>query len=570
MSDAAYRTTSTGPRTLYEWFAESAVGFSEETALEVGRSALTYRQLHFLAEELAGRLIAAHGGAAPRRVGLLAGRSVTAYAGYLAVLRTGAAVVPLNPDFPATRNAAMAAAAGLDLIVTDTQQSAEAVAELDVPLLTVDPVQLTETAQTAQPGAEAGAGRRDALPPCPSTPDDIAYIIFTSGSTGTPKGVPVLHRNVAAYLSHVVPRYEAGPGSRLSQAFDLTFDGSVYDLFVAWGSGGTLVVPMRSQLMSPVKFINTRRITHWFSVPSLVSFASRLGTLVPGSMPTLRWSVFGGEPLPMAQALEWQAAASHSALEILYGPTEVTVSCTEYLLPRDPQRLPSPSNGTVPIGTCYPSLEHLVLDEDGRPAGEGELCVRGPQRFPGYLDPANNAGRFLSFGSDGTVRPFTGETPLTEEHWYRTGDRVGLQDGQLVHLGRVDHQVKIRGYRIELGEIEAMLREQSGVRDAVVLAVQGRDGQNDLEAAVTGTGDPEQMYKALSTRLPAYMVPRRITVVDELPLNAHGKTDRRALAATLGSRSPDGGSPDRGDTAGATGTGGARTAATGTASSVPR
>lgn len=537
MSSGDHRTAGSGPQTLYEWFAESAVRFGGEPALEVGPSVLTYAQLRASAETLARRLVDARGGEPPRRVGLLAGRSLTAYAGYLAVLRTGATVVPLNPDFPATRNAAMAAAAALDLVVTDTHQPAGTADELGVPLLTVDPDQLAGAADAGTPEAPAaapGTGSGDALPPCPSTPDDVAYIIFTSGSTGTPKGVPVLHRNVAAYLSHVVPRYGAGPGSRLSQAFDLTFDGSVYDLFVAWSSGGTLVVPMRSQLMSPVKFINTRRITHWFSVPSLVSFASKLGTLAPGSMPTLRWSVFGGEPLPMALALEWQAAAPHSELEILYGPTEVTVSCTEYLLPRDPRRRPEPSNGTVPIGTCYPELEHVVLDEDGRPAAEGELCVRGPQRFPGYLDPANNAGRFISTGPDGAVRPFTGETALTEEHWYRTGDRVGLQDGQLVHLGRVDHQVKIRGYRIELGEIEAMLREQPGVRDAVVLAVEGRDGQNDLEGAVTGEAvDPDGMYKALGERLPAYMVPRRITVVDELPLNAHGKTDRRALAAAL-------------------------------------
>ncbi len=524
MSAPAGSGTSSGPRTLYAWFAESAERFGEHTALEVGTDKLTYRELRELAEEFAAALIAANDGVLPRRVGLLASRSVTAYAGYLAVLRTGATVVPLNPEFPTARNAAMAAAADLDLVVTDTPQDGGG--ELDVPLLVMAP------ADTAgRPGA--------ALPPCPATPDDVAYIIFTSGSTGTPKGVPVLHSNAAAYLTHVVPRYEAGPGSRLSQSFDLTFDGSVYDLFVAWGSGGTLVVPMRSQLMSPVKFINAQRLTHWFSVPSLVSFASRLGTLAPGCMPTLRWSVFGGEPLPNTLALEWQAAAPNSALEILYGPTEVTVSCTEYLMPRDAQHRPGTSNGTVPIGTCYPSLEHLLLDEEGRPSSEGELCVRGPQRFPGYLDPANNAGRFLSLGADGSVHVLDGETPLTEAHWYRTGDRVGVQDGQLVHLGRVDHQVKIRGYRIELGEIEAMLREQPGVRDAIVLAVEGRDGQMDLEAAVSGPScDTERMYPALSARLPAYMVPRRITVVDELPLNAHGKTDRRALAAALSDASP--------------------------------
>ena len=525
MSSRTSNRTSSGPQTLYEWFADSADRFGDHTALEVGAEKLTYRELREAAEEFAVRLVTANGGVMPRRVGLLAGRSVTAYTGYLAVLRTGATVVPLNPEFPPARNAAMAAAAELDLVVTDTPQAGDG--GLDVPLLVTEPAR--------QPDARPPT----TLPPCPATPDDVAYIIFTSGSTGTPKGVPVLHRNASAYLDHVVPRYETGPGSRLSQSFDLTFDGSVYDLFVAWGSGGTLVVPMRSQLMSPVKFINAQRLTHWFSVPSLVSFASRLGTLKPGCMPTLRWSVFGGEAMTLALATEWQAAAPQSTLEILYGPTEVTVSCTEYVLPRDARQRPATSNGTVPIGTCYSSLEHVLLDEDGKQGDEGEFCVRGPQRFPGYLDPANNAGRFLSVGDDGSVHVHDGRTPLTEAHWYRTGDRVGVQDGQLVHLGRVDHQVKIRGYRVELGEIEAMLRDQPGVRDAIVLAVQGRDGQTDLEAAVSGPAcDTDRMYSELNARLPAYMVPRRITAVDELPLNAHGKTDRRALAAALGDSGP--------------------------------
>jgi amino acid adenylation domain-containing protein len=513
-----------GPETLYAWFTDAAERYGHHPALEVGTEKLTYCELRELAEALAARLVAANDGVLPRRVGLLAGRSVTAYAGYLAVLRTGATVIPLNPEYPASRTAAMAAAAGLDLVITDDVPAAGAA---PAPLLVAGPADLTEMRRLTRPPP--------ALPLCPATPDDVAYILFTSGSTGTPKGVPVLHRNVAAYLSHVVPRSDAGPGSRLSQASDLTFDVSVHDMFVAWGSGGTLVVATRSQLLSPVKFINAQRLTHWFSVPSVVSFASRLGTLVPDSMPTLRHSVFAGEQLSLALAAEWQAASPHSALQNLYGPTELTITCTEYQMPSDPEQQPRTTNGTVPIGTCYPAMEHLVLDEDGAPGSEGELCVRGPQRFPGYLDPANNAGRFMTLDADGTARAHGGDTPLTDQHWYRTGDRVAVQNGQLVHLGRLDHQVKIRGYRIELGEIEALLREQPGVRDAIVIAVPGRDGQNDLEAAVSGPArDTQRMYAALSAHLPAYMIPRTITVVDELPLTAHGKTDRRALATALG------------------------------------
>lgn len=508
-------------RNVYEQFAAGAVRHSEHPALEIGSEQLTYRRLHDAAEALAARLVSANGGAAPGRVGLLSNRSFLSYVGYLAVLRTGATVVPLNPDYPHGRVAAIADAADIELLITDPHP---VTAELDVPKLTLSPEQLTE------PATET----RTPLPPCPATLDDVAYIVFTSGSTGIPKGVPVLHRNVVSYTAYMAQLYDVAPGSRCSQTFDLSFDGSVYDLFVTWERGGTLVVPQRSQLLSPVAFVNSARITHWWSVPSLVSFAERLGTLQPDSMPTLRCSLFGGEPLSLTSARLWQAAAPASTIDNLYGPTELTCTCIGYRLPDEPEQWPVTPNGTVPIGRSYPTVESLVLDEDGSPATDGELCLRGAQRFPGYLDPDNNCGRFLTVGEDGAVHPQTGNAPPTAESWYRTGDRVVEIDGQLVHLGRTDHQVQIRGYRIELGEIEALLRKQPGVRDAIVLAVQGRNGELDLEAAVTASDDnTERMYGLLRSQLPPYMLPRRITTFEQLPLNPNGKIDRQALATAL-------------------------------------
>jgi amino acid adenylation domain-containing protein len=503
--------------TLYDWFARAAAAHSDATALEVGTAPLTYGELHDLAERLAARLVAAAGGSPPRRVGLLAARSVTAYAGYLAVLRAGAAVVPLNPEHPAARTAQIVTAAGLDLVLAETTDGA---ADFGVPVFVAGPGELAALAGTPSldmPFRQAG-------------PDDLAYVIFTSGSTGTPKGVPVTHRNICTYLDLVAGRYDIGPGCRLSQTFELTFDGSVHDLFVAWAGGGTLVVPERNQLLSPVKTVNSLRLTHWFSVPSLISFASLLGTLAPGSMPTLRWSVFGGEPLTLGAAREWRQAAPGSRLAVLYGPTEVTVSCTEYRFPDDMADWPRTPNGTAPIGSSYPDLDLLLLDEEGRPGDSGELCVRGPLRFSGYLDPEHNAGRFLT----DDLRP-AGDGPPPDHHWYRTGDRVTVQDGHLVHLGRTDHQVKIRGHRIELGEVEAALRRQPQVRDAVVVTVPAADGELELQAAVSGSGCvADRLYAALSDRLPPYMMPRRITVLEQLPLNANGKVDRRALLTELG------------------------------------
>ncbi|MFP3986824.1 amino acid adenylation domain-containing protein [Streptomyces sp. E11-3] len=507
--------------TLYAWFAASVAAHGDrQPALEVAGDQLTYADLDAMAGRLAGALTARHGGV-PKRVGLLAGRSVLAYAGYLAVQRLGATLVPLNPSFPPARHAVVAESAGLDLVVADAKALGDA--ELPVPVLAYD----------AEGAAALRTGPVPDLPACGAGPDDVAYILFTSGSTGRPKGVPVLHRNVSAYLEHIIPRYELGPDCRVSQTFDLTFDPSVYDLFAAWGSGATLVVPTPNDILSPVRYVNRQRITHWNSVPSVASIALRLRALTPGSMPTLRWSLFCGEALTVAHAKAWQEAAPQSTLENIYGPTELTITCTEFRLPGNPEDWPRTGNGTVPIGTPYPSLEHLVLDEDGVPAEDGELCVRGPQRFPGYLDPANNAGRFVSFdGERATV--YDGTTPLTDAHWYRTGDRVRPQDGQLVHLGRLDHQVKIRGYRIELGEIENVLLEQPGVSEAVVVAVTGRDGALFLEAFYTGTPRPaDELLGALRERLPTYMVPRGAEPLDALPLNPNGKVDRKALLALL-------------------------------------
>ncbi len=428
-------------------------------------------------------------------------------------------IAQLNPAFPPARNARIARAAGLTAILTDDSNMAD---KLPAPVVVVD---ATTLARLRVPAANAPARS--------GGPDDIAYILFTSGSTGAPKGVPIRQRNAGVYLDHVVGRYAVGPGSRLSQTFELTFDPSVFDMFVAWSTGATLVVPARTELMSVARFVVDRQVTHWFSVPSVISLAQRLRRLVPGSMPDLRWSLFAGEQLTLAQARAWNEAAPQSRIENIYGPTELTVTCTQYRLPRDPAQWPQTPNGTVPIGRVYPHLEHLVMGADGRPAAEGELVVRGAQRFTGYLEPADDAGRFIAFDGAQAHR-CDADAPLGDAHWYRTGDRVATHNGELVHLGRLDHQVKVQGYRVELGEIEAALRDQPGVRDAIVLAIPDVTGQTELFAAYTGTDvDPERLLSGLRQRLPPYMVPRTATALEVLPLSDNGKVDRRVLAAAV-------------------------------------
>ncbi|MEU0884351.1 AMP-binding protein [Lentzea sp. NPDC005914] len=453
--------------TAFEMFDAAARRHPAAVALEAGGSTLTYAELRTAVENLAGRLRGAN------RVGLLARRDVPTYVGYLAALRAGAAVVPLNPAFPRARNEKICRLAGVDLIIGA--------------------------------GADVVPGPGGA----PAEPE-TAYVLFTSGTTGTPKGVPITHANLKAYLDHNLARYDPGPGCRFSQTFDLTFDPSVFDMFMAWTSGATLVVPSREELADPVGFVTGRRITHWFSVPSVVSLARRMRKLPPGSMPDLRLSLFAGEQLTVQQARAWHQAAPGSVIENLYGPTELTITCTGYRLPANEDDWPSTPNQTVPIGDVYPHLEHQVLD--------GELCVRGSQRFRGYLDDADNEGRFVP------------DDRVTPQHWYRTGDRVRAEPGcGLVHLGRLDHQVKIHGYRVELGEIEAALRDHPAVQDAVAYL-----DDDDLRVAYTGTRTaPATFTEMLGQRLPRYMVPDGYDWMSELPLNPNGKVDRARVQAVI-------------------------------------
>jgi len=516
-------------RSLFDWFRASARAYPDNVALEVGADRLTYAELMSAVEQLSATMLAAAGGA-PRRVGLMITRHLAGYVAYLAVLRLVVTIVPLNPANPAARNLAITDSAELDLTVLDDsagEGAADYRAGTRAPLLDL-----------------AGHGWRSVLRPDPRVEvppaiepdkDDPAYLIFTSGTTGRPKGVPVTNENVSSFLDEVMKRYRFGPDSRAAQTFELCFDGSVLAMFGCWGAGGALCVAQRGDVLAPIKFINSRRLTHWLSVPSLIWFAKRLRALTPGSMPTLLLSSFGGEPLTVEHIEAWTTAAPNTAVINCYGPSECACIVTAYEVPADRTALVRTSNGSSPIGDVFAHLEHVLLDADLRPAEDGELCVRGDQRFPGYLDPADNIGRFVSL-EGGRATVYDGTEPLTAAHWYRTGDRIRRESGQLVHQGRVDHQVKVLGNRVELGEIESALRRHPAVAEVVVVVVPGEGGEVDLHAFYTGEVLAVEELSRLVEDLPSYMRPRGFAHLAEIPLTDVDKVDRRRLVAEVQSR----------------------------------
>ena len=492
---------------LHDGFLASAARHPDAPALVARGCRLTYGQLErasaALGEDLHGR--------GARCVGVLATRSVAASVAYLAALRVGT-VVPLQQTYPADRLRMIVAAAAVDVVVADAGQE---VPDLGVPVVVVDDDDCRRLAAQRLRVGPLGAARSIA----PAGERSLAYVMFTSGSTGRPKGVPVRHAMASAFARYVTASYPVGPGDRVSQTFHLGFDPSVFDMTLAWGRGAELVVPDDEDLFDPVGFVNRHRLTAWASVPALIDLADL--DLSAGAMPSLRFSMFCGEPLRLDRAAAWARATPGAWVENAYGPTELTVLTTAHRLPVDLGDWPTTSNGTVPIGAPFAHLEAVV------DSTSGELRVRGSQRFDGYLDAADDVGRFVD--DAGTPQDTAGP-----ESWYRTGDVVRDEGGTLVHHGRVDHQVKVLGQRIELMEVEHVMREWAGVRDVVVAALDASDGRTELAAVFTGQDrSAVELRTALLRRLPVAMVPQHYLRVSALPVNDRGKIDRGACAALL-------------------------------------
>jgi amino acid adenylation domain-containing protein len=520
---------------LHSGFLESAHAMPDRPALHVAGKPLSYGELAEKAMRNAATLQRRQGSDPPPLTAVFADRSVAGFAGILGALLAGYGYVPLNPNFPVARTQHMlqrAACASLIVDSTALIQIDDLLTGLPSSLLILLPDEAAPDALSSrwpQHSFVSAREREVAMAWTQREPDAdaIAYLLFTSGSTGKPKGVPVTHANATHLVNVLVERYGIAPDDRFSQMFDTTFDLSVFDMFVAWHRGACVYCPARATLINPDRLIREHALTVWFSVPSVGLLMQRFGALKPGRYPSLRWSLFCGEPLPATLADAWAQAAPASTLENLYGPTELTVACTAYRW--DPARSPSESlDGVVPIGTPFPGMEAKVVDDqldEVGPGDIGELLMTGPQRTAGYWQDDAATGR-------AHVR-----LPADDRVYYRTGDRVRrpLGDGALTYVGRLDHQIKVFGHRVELGEVEAALRQEPGVHAAVAVGwPPTTSGYGGVAAFVVGIGlDPAAIRSSLQAKLPGPAVPQTIRALAAFPHNASGKTDRQALVRLL-------------------------------------
>ncbi|MGW1658180.1 amino acid adenylation domain-containing protein, partial [Streptomyces atratus] len=514
--------------TLPDLFASQAAVTPQAVAVVFEGTEVTYAELDARANRLA-RLLIDRGVGPEDFVALALPRSVELVVALLAVLKAGAAYLPVDPQYPAERIAYMLADARPALLLTDTGIRLDGLAADGTlpPRLDIDAREIQEAlagfpaGDLTRSGEAAGAG-----------PDNAAYVIYTSGSTGRPKGVVVPHRNVVRLFDETEHWFGFGADDVWTLFHSYAFDFSVWEIWGPLLHGGRLVVVPHSAGRSPEEFLTLlaeQRVTVLNQTPSAFYQLMQADQERPrtGADLRLRRVIFGGEALEPWRLADWYRRHPEDApvLVNMYGITETTVHVTHFALD---ESCTAVGSGSI-VGEAIPDLRLYVLDAGLRPVPPGvvgELYVAGAGLARGYLNrPGLTAGRFVAcpFGEPGA-------------RMYRTGD-LGrwTADGTLEYLGRADDQVKIRGFRIELGEIENVLQAHPDVARVAVVVREDRPGDKRLVAyAVPGRNGPAALTSLRAhaiEALPDYMVPAAFVTLDVLPLTPNGKLDRKALPA---------------------------------------
>jgi non-ribosomal peptide synthetase-like protein len=500
---------------LHHLFEREVDLHPESPAIVCGDAAMSYAQVEERANQLA-RHLRSHGVGTGEIVGLMVERSPDAILAILSILKAGAAYLPLDPSHPPERIRHILAEASITTVVSEGKLGADALGVLDAAGASVvaidDPCQPWQALSTMRLSVEQTG----------VAPSDLCYVLYTSGSTGRPKGVMAEHRSVVAFVDAFNDVIRLTDQDRVFQGFSLGFDGSVEEMWMAFSNGAALVVPERGAARfgdDLALLVAGGNVTVFSTVPTSLAMMTH-------ALPSVRLLIVSGERCPPEAVARW-ATPGRRMLNV-YGPTETTVNATiAECAPGQP----------VTIGRPLGGYGLHVLDEDGRPAARGdrgELYISGPCLARGYLGQ-----RELTDERFGLLPAASGAAGTRA---YRTGDLVSAGErGDLLFHGRLDTQVKVRGYRIELSEIESVLLEDAAIRAAAVMAIEGdgaRDGTPTLAAYVIARDlaagiDRNRLLANLGARLPAYMVPAFLDVLESFPTLPSGKVDRKQLPKPL-------------------------------------
>jgi len=494
--------------TLADLFEAQVEKSPDAVAVILQDQRISYRQINAQANVLAHQLIG-QGVTANTLVGIWLQRSPEMLIAILAVLKAGGGYLPLNPDYPVERSHYMLHDSGTHIVLTQGDLDIGADALSDRVIIDLNDLP-TQTAQ-------------DCTNPVRSNkPDDLAYVIYTSGSTGKPKGVCVGHGPIALQCLYMRDYYEINEHDRVLQFLPINFDPAIQQIFCPWLSGASQIM-LNESLLDPMTLIDYLGETeatvvdipapYWQQMCETAEIARKLNKL--------RLLIFGGDIFPLPLAYRIQQLFPQVRMINEYGPTEAVIASSLYTLPN-----PLPENMTsIPIGRATADTKLYILNawHQLQPIGvAGELCIAGESLAQGYLNrPDLTAQQFIEVELLGEM-----------QRLYKTGDLARwLPDGNIEYIGRVDNQVKLRGFRIELGEVEAVLRLHPAVDEAVVL-VREEGGSQLLIAYLTVTQaiNAHDLRPWLSKQLPDYMVPAAFSMVDEMPIAASGKIDRKLLA----------------------------------------
>ena len=440
------------------------------------------------------------------------------YALMLAGLRMGVPYVNIDTASPVERNTRILNASEARLLFYDAPEYAESIAELasasDCEAVLLDDALLPDVSEQEATEQECMMEQVDGA--C------IAYIMFTSGSTGIPKGVAVTHQNVTHLIAWGQDRFSITGSDIFANLSPMYFDNSVFDFYVGLFSGASLAPIARELLTAPydlVAYVRDMQCTIWFSVPTLLIYLTTMKALGIGALPVARSFVFGGEGYPKTELKKlYDAFTDQAELINVYGPTECTCICSAHTVTdSDFEEM----EGLPMLGHLNPNFDYRILDEQKVDSDAGELCLIGPNVAAGYYNDERTSEAFE------TLR----DTRRYGKRMYRTGDLVREVDGQLYFQGRKDNQIKHMGYRIELEEIEAAVHALPGVVQAAVVynRVNAAFGKIYCYVQADSNFNEDRAMAELAQKLPEYMLPNKISLMNELPRNPNGKVDRRSL-----------------------------------------
>jgi amino acid adenylation domain-containing protein len=499
-------------RSLPDALRETALRLPDHEAVRWQGESVTWAELWCRASHLAS-ILRCKGVQRGDRVALFMSKSVQSVIAIYAIMKAGAAYIPLDPSAPIDRLRSIVADSRVRCLLTSRKKLEDA--------------RRLQCGEPCVPWDQIDGARGDINQEILAGPDDVSYILYTSGTTGTPKGIVHTHFSSLAFSAWAATEYGLTSTDRVSSHAPFHFDLSTFDLFSAALAGATTVLIPEVLTTFPaamVRFIKEERISVWYSVPyALIQMLER-GNLEGAGLDSLRWVLFAGEPFP-PKHLRRLISALPARFSNLYGPTETNV-CTCHHVDHPPDEA-SP----IPIGRLCPGMESLVLED--------ELFISGPTVTRGYLG-----------------RPDLDDCSFVRHsgrRYYRTGDLVKRDaDGNYHYVGRKDRQIKARGHRIELDEIEAALLSHPDVSEAAVYATPDGLGSNRIEAVVNARRKAGITAAALLQHvlglLPTYPAPSAILFLDEFPRTSTGKVDRRMIESSVTPSAGPTGSLETGNT----------------------